>query len=66
MSSFTLPPVRLCCGQRHYGVICPSGNVMCCLCFGSFSQDQLWVDAEGIRWDVCRECGPRSVVVAPE
>jgi hypothetical protein len=51
------PPVRLCCGQAHWGPVCPDGRVMCCVCFGRFSQDELAVDPEdGKRWDVCRGC----------
>lgn len=50
------PPVRLCCGQRHWSVECPDGNVMCCLCFDRFTIDDLHMLPNGQREDVCREC----------
>lgn len=50
-------PHRLCCGQAHWGVICPDGKVMCCICFSRFSQDELHVDENGDREDVCKPCG---------
>lgn len=49
------PPVRLCCGKRHFGPMCPDGMVMCCLCFGRFAVDQLNV-VDGQREDVCKQC----------
>lgn len=49
------PPVRLCCGQRHWTAACPDGKVMCGLCFFRFSEDELFEDEEG-RWDVCIGC----------
>lgn len=50
-------PVRPCCNQRHYGVQCPDGLVMCCLCFDRFPVDQLSVDPDdGKPWDVCIDC----------
>ena len=55
MSDTDEPPVRLCCGKRHYGAMCPDGKVMCCLCFGAFDVDQLNV-VDGQREDVCKEC----------
>ena len=30
---------------------------MCTLCFERVEQDGLFVDNDGVRWDVCRECG---------
>ncbi len=50
------PPVRLCCFQRHYGVTCPDGLVMCCHCFDRFPIDQLDRDPDGSYWNVCLEC----------
>jgi hypothetical protein len=50
------PPVRLCCGQAHWGAVCPDGKVMCCLCFGRFARDGLHTDADGQRLDVCKGC----------
>lgn len=49
------PPVRLCCGQAHYGTICPDGLVMCCLCFNRFPVEELAVD-DGYFTDVCQLC----------
>jgi hypothetical protein len=51
------PPVRLCCGQRHAGPVCPDGRVLCCICFTVVPQDQLYADEEGQKWDECRDCG---------
>jgi len=50
------PPVRLCCGQRHWGVGCPDGLVMCCLCYHRFPITALHRDAEGTLWDACQGC----------
>lgn len=54
------PPVRPCCGQRHWHVVCPDGKVMCCLCFRRFGPDQLHVDEHGDRWDVCAGCAEQE------
>lgn len=48
-------PVRLCCGQRHLGPMCPDGKVMCCLCFDRFDVRELNV-AGGVTQDICRPC----------
>jgi hypothetical protein len=51
------PPVRICCGQRHWDAVCPDGLVMCCICFSRFRIDQLAVDpSDGKHWDVCLQC----------
>jgi hypothetical protein len=50
------PPVRNCCFQRHWGVVCPDGKVMCCLCFERFELSELHVDDDGSREDVCLRC----------
>lgn len=49
-------PYRLCCGKRHFGVMCPDGKVMCCLCFCRVPQDQLHVSPEGLKTNVCLPC----------
>ena len=49
------PPIRLCCGQRHYGVQCPDGLVMCCLCFDRFSISELAME-NGQPIDICKSC----------
>lgn len=51
------PPVRLCCGQRHNGAMCPDGKVMCCACFERFDQADLVV-LDGDTYDVCKGCEP--------
>jgi len=48
-------PVRLCCGKRHSGVVCPDGLVMCCLCFHRFRVIELHVTDEGPE-DACLKC----------
>jgi hypothetical protein len=57
------PPVRVCCGQRHYGVTCPDGKIMCCVCFERFDKADLMVE-DGTTYDVCRGCAPS--VIPPE
>jgi hypothetical protein len=49
-------PVRLCCGQRHHGPVCPDGKVMCCLCFERVDQEALNRNSEGKLGDVCKDC----------
>lgn len=50
-------PIRLCCGERHLGPVCPDSRVMCCLCFERFAQDDLAFDpvAES-KLNVCQPC----------
>lgn len=50
------PPTRLCCGQKHYGVQCPDGKVMCCLCFDRFEVKDLTLTEDGTPEDVCKSC----------
>lgn len=52
------PPVRLCCGQRHMGPVCPDGKTMCCVCFDRFNMDDLMMDDDGVYFDVCKGCEP--------
>ena len=59
------PPVRLCCFQRHWGVVCPDGLVMCELCFGRFLQDDLYIEADGQKVNICRDCGEREADARP-
>jgi hypothetical protein len=56
VAELPIDPVRLCCGQRHTGVVCPDGKVMCCVCFNRVTTDKLYVDPDGDRWDICKEC----------
>jgi len=62
-------PIRVCCGQRHHGPVCPDGLVMCCICFNRVSRDRLALLEEGdgssvesapIYEDVCRTCRRRE------
>lgn len=50
-------PVRLCCGRAHWGPVCPDGMVMCTICFGRWTTDELYIDAAGVTWDLCKGCG---------
>jgi len=53
-------PVRLCCGQRHWGSICPDNKVMCCLCFRRTSLEQLNTLPNGKKEDVCLSCAAKE------
>lgn len=57
-----MPPVRPCCGLRHTGPVCPSGKVMCCLCFGSFDIADL-SEEEGQKTDVCQICADNEAKI---
>lgn len=63
-SGGSIAMVRLCCGERHYGPMCPDGMVMCCICFGRFGTDQLNRSDDGQLEDVCKECAGRERAVA--
>jgi hypothetical protein len=58
--------VRLCCGQRHRGPVCPDGLVMCCVCFARVPVDGLAVLDSGpgprVYEDVCVACKRREDV----
>lgn len=58
-------PVRICCGQRHWGAVCNDGLVMCSLCFNRFLKDELMRDTEDSqkRWDICLKCGFKENLV---
>lgn len=49
-------PVCLCCGQRHQAPVCPTGKVLCCICFECFEQDQLNVTQDGQKENLCKQC----------
>jgi hypothetical protein len=52
-----VPPHRLCCGQPHFGAVCPDGMVMCCICFFRYPVTQLHVDpVDGRPMDICKDC----------
>jgi hypothetical protein len=51
------PPFRrLCCGQRHDGVQCPDGLVMCAICYNRVDPLHLNPLPEGGWENVCRMC----------
>jgi hypothetical protein len=50
------PPYRLCCGQQHWGPVCPDGKVMCCQCFERVDREKLYTDTNTTTWDVCQAC----------
>lgn len=55
-----IDPVKVCCGKKqseHDGPMCPDGLAMCCLCFGRFSEEQLYVHEDGLIENVCKQCG---------
>ena len=56
------PPVRLCCGQAHWGVVCPDDTVMCCICWARVPVDCVWRDSNGNGWDMCEKCGEENGV----
>lgn len=29
----------------------------CCLCFDTLTPEECWVDADGVKWDLCVACG---------
>jgi len=53
-------PTRLCCGQKHYGPVCPDGKVQCCLCFERVAQDKLHALPNGQLEDVCQVCADKE------
>lgn len=53
------PPVRLCCGKRHFGVVCPDGSVQCCVCLERFALDEL-SQVEDDFVNVCIACKARE------
>ncbi len=59
----SLFPVRVCCGHRHAGSVCPDGKVFCCICFNRVEQDKLAVDPkDGKMWDVCQKCDEKEKI----
>lgn len=56
MSLNQKPPVRLCCGTRHYGPVCPDGLVMCAICFERVEKENLNTLPDGRKEDVCVRC----------
>lgn len=70
MSEPKINPIRICCGERHHGPVCPDGLAMCCHCFKRVPRSRLHVLEEGggadvssapIYEDVCRTCKAREI-----
>lgn len=62
-------PFRVCCGQQHFGPVCPDGLVMCPICFRRNPKERLHILEGGdgtdatsapIYSDVCRTCHERE------
>lgn len=54
-------PIRLCCLERHGGVVCRDNRVMCQICFERFDIADLFVDpVTGDTYDVCKGCEPST------
>jgi hypothetical protein len=60
-----MPPVRLCCGQRHAGEVCPDGLVQCCLCFERVGFSDLSVDGHQ-KTNICQSCADKEKEARPE
>lgn len=54
------PPARICCGQRHWGAICPDGKAMCVLCFERVEVEKLHVMEDGLPIDMCQKCADKE------
>lgn len=39
---------------------------MCCICFRMWHVDELYVDASGVKWDMCPKCGEREAAILEE
>lgn len=37
-----------------------NGKCICMVCMEPVPLDEVWVDSEGVRWDVCKPCGDRE------
>lgn len=60
IQQFKVDPIKLCCGKKmseHNGPTCPDGMTPCCMCFGRFARENLYVDDNGDIWDICVRCG---------
>lgn len=60
------PPVRLCCGEVHFGTACRDGKVMCCLCFDRFEVSALALGPDGKPENVCVACAEAEAKVVQE
>lgn len=54
--SLNEPPFRPCCGQQHWGVVCPDGKIMCCLCYERVEKEDLHETEPGVYENVCQVC----------
>lgn len=57
------PPTRLCCGQKHFGPVCPDGKVMCILCFERVELKDLNELEDGQKEDVCKACADEEKIM---
>ncbi len=55
-STVRMPPVRLCCMERHWGVLCADKTFMCALCFDKFPAHDAWRNEDNIAFDCCVPC----------
>jgi hypothetical protein len=53
-------PIRVCCFQRHFGVVCPDGLIMCQLCFARFPKEQLNKLPDGTYENICSHCAEQE------
>lgn len=37
------------------------GRIFCSICFESLPVEEAYMDDQGQRWDMCKECGEREV-----
>jgi len=66
MSEDNLIPVRICCGQRHLGVQCPDGLVLCALCYSRVPTSQLNKTSDGQLENVCQTCAAEEQRILAE
>jgi len=51
-----LDPTCLFHGKKASEHVC----LYCCICFQTLTPDECWVDGDGVKWDLCVECGERE------
>lgn len=57
----SVDPVCLFHGKRRSEHHC----LYCCLCFETLTPDECYVDAAGVKWDVCVECAAHEALAVP-
>ena len=48
-----IDPVCVFHGKRWSEHVC----LYCCLCFETLTPEECFVNGDGVKWDMCRECG---------